>query len=90
MSNKETTPETTNATPTPAAVDVEALKAQVRAEIKAEEARENANTERSAEMAHRKAIAEYGICPLHRRSFHILPEQGKLFPENAGCKLKGI
>ena len=57
MSTKENTPETP-ITPTPPAVDMEALRAQARAEIKAEEARENANTERSAEMAHRKAMED--------------------------------
>ena len=57
MSTKENTTETPITT-TPPGVDMEALRAQARAEIKAEEARENANTERSAEMAHRKAMEE--------------------------------
>lgn len=66
--SKENTPDTNNTpapaeTPTivpsaPAPVDIEALKAQLRAEIKAEEAQETANTERGKEMAHRKAMEE--------------------------------
>ena len=66
--SKENTPDTNN-TPVPAetstvtpapttTVDIEALKAQLRADIKAEEAQGKANTEREKEMAHRKAMEE--------------------------------
>lgn len=30
---------------------------------------------------HRKAINEYGLCPLHRKSFNILPSQLELYTE---------
>lgn len=72
--SKENTPDTnntpnTNITPAPTdtptvtpapttTVDIEALKAQLRAEIMAEEAQKKANTERGAEMAHRKAMED--------------------------------
>lgn len=30
-------------------------------------------------LEHRKAIQEYGLCKFHRMSYHILPDQVKLF-----------
>jgi ribonuclease HII len=30
-------------------------------------------------LTHRKAIAQHGLCPYHRKSFNILPKQGELF-----------
>jgi hypothetical protein len=30
-------------------------------------------------LVHRKAIEEFGLSPLHRKSFNILPNQMKLF-----------
>jgi len=34
-----------------------------------------------ATPAHQAALAKYGACPLHRRSFHGVRLQGELFPE---------